>query len=340
MSRRLTEIEAFRAQELLVQRATEGLDAREAAELAALGADDDESFDLAAASIPLATLPIEPLPAHLAERISRSAGVPAQQGSSMITTLAGVAPARRAVPASADLGEDPSLVRPTAPMHVSTPAPGTVEGAPLPSVTVETIEPRRFDAPVIPIERKRSRWATVLAIAAAASLLLGVGATLWATQRAPRTVIKETIVEVPVQPPPKVDPTPREARAQLLASAQDVTKLAWTATADPNGKGATGDVVWSKAQQIGYMRFVGLTPNDAKRIQYQLWIFDKERDQAFPVDGGVFDVSSTGEVIVPIRAKLAVDEPVLFAVTIEAPGGVVVSKRERIVVTAAPPKTG
>lgn len=29
-----------------------------------------------------------------------------------------------------------------------------------------------------------------------------------------------------------------------------------------------------------------------------------------------------------------------FAVTVEAPGGVVVSKRERIVVTAAPPKTG
>ena len=88
------------------------------------------------------------------------------------------------------------------------------------------------------------------------------------------------------------------------------------------------------------MRFKGLAVNDAKQLQYQLWIFDKHRDQAFPVDGGVFDVSSTGEVIVPISAKLRVDEPVLFAVTVEAPGGVVVSKRERIVVTAAPPKTG
>ena len=53
-----------------------------------------------------------------------------------------------------------------------------------------------------------------------------------------------------------------------------------------------------------------------KTIQYQLWIFDKDRDQAFSVDGDVFDVSSTGGV--------------------EKPGGVVVSKRERIVVTAAP----
>ena len=41
-------------------------------------------------------------------------------------------------------------------------------------------------------------------------------------------------------------------------------------------------------------------------------------------------------MIIPITAKLSVDEPVLFAVTIEKPGGVVVSKRERIVVTAAP----
>ena len=88
------------------------------------------------------------------------------------------------------------------------------------------------------------------------------------------------------------------------------------------------------------MLFDGMRVNDPSVEQYQLWIFDKNRDQAFPVDGGVFDVSSTGEVIVPISAKLHVDEPVLFAVTIEAPGGVVVSKRERIVVTAAPPKTG
>jgi|GEM_PF-6982669 len=56
---------------------------------------------------------------------------------------------------------------------------------------------------------------------------------------------------------------------------------------------------------------------------------------AFPVDGGVFDVTSTGEVIVAITPKLHVDDLAMFAVTIEKPGGVVVSKRERIVVTAA-----
>lgn len=84
------------------------------------------------------------------------------------------------------------------------------------------------------------------------------------------------------------------------------------------------------------MRFVGLAVNDPRQLQYQLWIFDKNRDQAFPVDGGVFDITPAGEVIAPITAKLPVGEPMLFAVTVEKPGGVVVSKRERIVVTAAP----
>jgi hypothetical protein len=94
---------------------------------------------------------------------------------------------------------------------------------------------------------------------------------------------------------------PAEARGALLASAGDAATLAWKATADAAGKAASGDVVWSASQQRGYMRFLGLAPNDPKISQYQLWI-----------------------------------SAVLFAVTVERPGGVVVSKRERIVVTAAP----
>jgi hypothetical protein len=48
------------------------------------------------------------------------------------------------------------------------------------------------------------------------------------------------------------------------------------------------------------------------------------------LDGGVFDIPTTGEVIVPINAKLQVREPFMFAITIEKPGGVVVSSRERL----------
>jgi anti-sigma-K factor RskA len=85
------------------------------------------------------------------------------------------------------------------------------------------------------------------------------------------------------------------------------------------------------------MRFSGLAKNDPSRAQYQLWIFDKARDDKYPVDGGVFDVDSeTGDVLVPIKATLAVNAPTLFAVTLEKPGGVVVSKRERLVVLAKP----
>jgi hypothetical protein len=84
------------------------------------------------------------------------------------------------------------------------------------------------------------------------------------------------------------------------------------------------------------MSFRELAAKDPMKFRYPPWIFDAERDEAFPVDGGVFDVGATGEAVVPLEAKLYVDKAKLFAVTVEKPGGAVVSKRERIVVTAAP----
>ena len=88
------------------------------------------------------------------------------------------------------------------------------------------------------------------------------------------------------------------------------------------------------------MRFRGLAPNDPSVSQYQLWIFDRDQDERFPVDGGVFDVESgEGDVFVEIDPKLEVREPYLFAVTVEKPGGVVVSSRERIVLAAPVPAT-
>ncbi len=80
--------------------------------------------------------------------------------------------------------------------------------------------------------------------------------------------------------------------------------IPWTATDDPAGKQASGDVVWNSAKQQGFMRFKGLAANDAKQSQYQLWIFDGKQDERYPIDGGVFDVTKTGDVIVPIQAKL------------------------------------
>lgn len=122
-------------------------------------------------------------------------------------------------------------------------------------------------------------------------------------------------------------------RAALVA--KGAATVPWSATQDPAASGAGGDVVWDGATQTGVMRFVALAANEPTRFQYQLWIFDAARDERYPVDGGVFDIpAGGGEVLVPIHAKLPVSNAVLFAITVEAPGGVVVSSRERIVLTA------
>jgi anti-sigma-K factor RskA len=93
-------------------------------------------------------------------------------------------------------------------------------------------------------------------------------------------------------------------------------------------------VVWSDEKQAGYMRFRGLPANDPTKQTYQLWIFDETQDPKTPIDGGTFDVNADGEVIIPINAKLKARKPAMFAVTVEKPGGVVVSDRKNIVALA------
>jgi len=247
-----------RAQELLVDRALRGLDDKGYWELEALGVDGDDSFDLAAAAVDLATLPIEAMPAALAAKI-----LPVD----LKQTLAGVVP------------------------HLA------AKSGPLPAA-----EPAA--------RPRRRRWNAAVSLAAAACLMLAFAA-VWRITHPPRATVA--------------------SRAELI---ERTAPIAWHAGTDPLARNATGDVVWDATQQQGYMRFAGLAPNDPSQFQYQLWIFDKDRDERYPVDGGVFDVTSSGEVIVAIAAKLHVDDATLFAVTVEKPGGVVVSKRERIVVTA------
>ena len=131
-------------------------------------------------------------------------------------------------------------------------------------------------------------------------------------------------------------PSPAGLMAALQARPETLV-LPWSATDDPAAGGADGAVLWNPAEQAGLMRFRGLAANDPAVAQYQLWIFDAQRDDRFPVDGGVFDVpAGADEILVPIRARLPVGEAVLFAITVEAPGGVVVSSRERIALVAQP----
>lgn len=103
---------------------------------------------------------------------------------------------------------------------------------------------------------------------------------------------------------------------------------------DAAGQAVKGEVVWDPGKSGGYIKLSGLPINDPQREQYQLWIFDGKRDQRYPVDGGVFNVSKTGEIELWIRVPVPVRDAAMFAVTVEQSGGTVVSDRGRIVALA------
>ncbi|MEO1618894.1 MAG: anti-sigma factor [Planctomycetota bacterium] len=132
----------------------------------------------------------------------------------------------------------------------------------------------------------------------------------------------------PIQPPEIDGPSLTQRRNELLAK-PNVVLASWSAGTTPLPESVDGEVVFDPETQSGFMTFRGLPINSPTKEQYQLWIIDPERDDE-PVDGGVFDISSTGETIVEIDAKLKVIDPAAFAITIEKPGGVVVSTQERL----------
>jgi anti-sigma-K factor RskA len=253
--------------ELLVQRATEGLNANEQLEMNRLLAQanytDAEQFEATAAALLLASsLEDEPLPAALKGRLEQHAIAFAANAPAAVATLS------------------PSAAPPRSSMN-------------------------------------KIAW-----FAAAACAVLAV-AGWWPRLQGEREPNLMTQAAV--------------ARARELLLANDtVMQREWKPTEDPAARGVTGDVVWDAKAQVGYMRFRGLPTNNPEELQYQLWIFDATRGDQYPVDGGVFNIpaNSSGEVVVPILARLPIRDPALFAVTIEKPGGSVVSARERIVVVA------
>jgi hypothetical protein len=95
-----------------------------------------------------------------------------------------------------------------------------------------------------------------------------------------------------------------------------------------HGRGRRG---LERPRPAGFLRLRDLPLNDPRRAQYQVWIFDKNQDERYPIDGGVFDVDRSGDVVIPIRAAIRVSDPTMFAITVEKPGGVVVSRRDPIV---------
>ena len=134
-----------------------------------------------------------------------------------------------------------------------------------------------------------------------------------------------------LQPAPLAVLPPSEAKNQLVRKAVDLKESEFGGLVD-YGK-MTGKVIWSDTFQEGYMTLTNLPVNNPAVKQYQLWIVDPKRDEK-PVDGGVFDIPATGSFVVPIRNPVAVSNPQAFVITLEQPGGVVVSKQQVVVAIA------
>lgn len=133
---------------------------------------------------------------------------------------------------------------------------------------------------------------------------------------------------------PRMPTSIETQRERLIADVAGTTVIPWAAPEDPEFAGVQGNVVWNDERQEGYMLLTGMPANNPATSQYQLWLVDPDRDEN-PVDGGVFDIPSSGSsVVVPIDAKLAVNNPRVFAITREQPGGVVVSRGPLLVIAS------
>ena len=130
------------------------------------------------------------------------------------------------------------------------------------------------------------------------------------------------------------EPVSLNQQREELLQQPETRVYPWTAGPTPMDSEIQGNVVWNQKLQAGFMTFEGLPVNDATLTQYQLWIIDPSRDK-HPIDGGVFDINDQGQVIVKINPKLEVLDPQAFAITIEQPGGVVVSDQSRLPLLAA-----
>ena len=124
--------------------------------------------------------------------------------------------------------------------------------------------------------------------------------------------------------------------AQFVRTHPRAVHWPWQGTGDAHVVGEVrGEAYFDPDSEDGLLEIEGLAANDPRIEQYQLWIFDAERDQRYPVDGGVFDIREPGRVVIPVKARLDVTKPVQFAITVEKPGGAVVSER-RIALVARP----
>lgn len=334
---------------LLTDRACEGLDATLEAELVHLlaGAEIDPSYEQAAAGIELALLPHdEPVPAALVASLFAQADdywrvspapAPAEAGRPVSgTTQTGYMPAdlRREAegvggPANWT-GPQPRITVPIEDHRGSEPASegdqasrkGKRKAKPKREREIEVDAGESLEASRSDVADRRgpssvAHWA---AYASAFAAVVVLAIALWLYTHRDEADAED----------------PAAIRAQL-AEVDDEFEWTFAPTEDPVlASDAGGTVVWSPDLQTGLLTLHGLAVNEPIDAQYQLWIADETRDGP-PVDGGVFDVRAEGELEIPIDAKLLIGRPTAFTITVERPGGVFVSGRERVVMHATAP---
>jgi len=119
-------------------------------------------------------------------------------------------------------------------------------------------------------------------------------------------------------------------KALLELSSEDLIQYSWFAQTDEFCDNCSGNVIWSDDSQRGFITLAGLPMNDSSKNQYQIWIVDPNM-HANPVDGGVFNINTTNSpTIIPINPKLPIEKARGFAITLEQPGGVVISEQSLI----------
>lgn len=195
---------------------------------------------------------------------------------------------------------------------------------------------------VSPVTTPRRRFAgreMVAWSAAAACLLLALLA--WnrkpASDPVPGSVQNQPVVAQPVPVPtpaldlearrPSIASTTAQLRDQLLASARDVVRIRLASGDETGAEQARGEIVWSSAQQMGFLCLQGFPRNQFSNTQYQLWIVDAGPMTNGLVDGGVFNPEpAAGELILPIRGNLLVPHWRMLVIDVETPGSGEASK--------------
>jgi len=309
-----------RLEELLCDKAVQGLSAAEEAELRLLRADlgmgEDDSIEQAAAAAMLAmtdTAATEPLPAGLRSKLDAKAAAWC-----------------RGETAAALSSHELSIGS----IEFKRPAPVSVSAAPLAEVTL-SFRDRVY---------RRAQAASGAAGWAAAAAALTLAALVSTRQSAePGSTASRASSERTLLDPADAAASAEVVRAvalnspvarydELINSGRPLVAVAAIPpTVDPDAGEVAAEFVWEPGAQAGFLRVSGLAATTDKDRTYQAWVFDQGREEPYPVDAGTFDIPHDGGTwIIPVSARLPVLRPKAFAVTVERAGGTVVSAPERV----------